>query len=264
MTVLVLPHLACDRSKREPMSRDEVLTLYRPIRAAIMRVLSAAVTVCNQADWRRAARQLGLWANGEILLPEGDKAAEMLSDVALFEPSQRKQRAFDRFLSDKARRLDAADFDIAQRMGKAFFSLFRCAEKHNTAGVWLEDLLDGNRRIWLMDESFEAAGRLGEVFGIRLFDAGAFHAGFGIVVTANEETTRIAMHSRTRDGRLPLRHSLALTLYGDSLRQDAPISPELEEAVTLLLARAVESSGGLRRQVGGRSVSRKEKRRGRK
>jgi len=74
------------------MTRDEALMLYRPIRAAIRRVLSAAVPVCNQADLTRAAKQLGLWAEGKIFLPEGGKAAEMLSDIALFEANQRGRR----------------------------------------------------------------------------------------------------------------------------------------------------------------------------
>jgi len=97
------------------MTRDEALMLYRPIRAAIRRILSAAVPVCNQADLTRAAKQLGLWAEGKIFLPEGDKAAEMLSDIALFEANERGRRAFDHFLSDKARQFDATDFELAQR-----------------------------------------------------------------------------------------------------------------------------------------------------
>ena len=85
----------------------------------------------------RAAKQLGLWVEGKISLPEGDQAAEMLSDIALFEPNQRGRRAFDVFLAAKARQLDAADFALAQRIGKAFFSLFRCTARHEMAGVWL-------------------------------------------------------------------------------------------------------------------------------
>ena len=36
----------------------------------------------------RAAKQLGLWVEGTIALPEGGQAADMLSDVALFEPTR--------------------------------------------------------------------------------------------------------------------------------------------------------------------------------
>jgi hypothetical protein len=239
------------------MTRDEALTLYRPIRAGIRRILSAALSACNKADWTRAAKQLGIWENGAIVLPQGDQAAEMLSDIALFEPNQRKRRGFDQFLVDKAPQLDAVDYELARRMGKAFFSLFRCAAKHWTAGVCLEDLIDGDRRIWLMDESIEASARVGLIFGMRLFDAGAFHVGFGIAVPADEETTKIAIHGRTRDGRLSLRHSLAVTLYGDSLRPDLPLSPGQEDAFTLMLARALDSGGNLRGRARGRSASRK-------
>jgi hypothetical protein len=51
--------------------------------------LRAAIRVCNHSDLMRAAKALGLWVDGKVLLPEHDEAAEMLSDIALFEPNQR-------------------------------------------------------------------------------------------------------------------------------------------------------------------------------
>src|SRR5271165_6751214 len=112
-------------TKEEAMTREEALAMYHPIRAPVRRILSAAISVCSQPDLMRAAKQLGLWADGKIVLPEDDEAAEMLSDIALFEPNQRGRRAFDTFLSTKARQLKAADLELARRMGDAFFSLFR-------------------------------------------------------------------------------------------------------------------------------------------
>ena len=67
------------------MTRDQALGLYRPIRASIRRISRAAIQVCNQSDLMRAAKTLGLWGDGKISLPEYDEAAEMLSDIALFE-----------------------------------------------------------------------------------------------------------------------------------------------------------------------------------
>jgi hypothetical protein len=64
------------------MTREEALALYRPIRASMRRILSAAFRVCNQPDVMRAAKQLGLWADGNIVLPEDDEAAEMLAPCA--------------------------------------------------------------------------------------------------------------------------------------------------------------------------------------
>ena len=123
------------------MTRNEALALYRPIRVSIRRITGLAISVCDGADMRRAAKQLGLWINGTIVFPD-DNAMQMLGDVALFEPNQHGRRRFDCFLSEKGPQLDAADFELAQRMAKAFFSLFRCEGKHEVAGIWLEDLLD--------------------------------------------------------------------------------------------------------------------------
>ena len=54
------------------MTREEALALYHPIRASVRRILSAAISVCNQSDFMRAAKQLGPWVEGTIALPEGD------------------------------------------------------------------------------------------------------------------------------------------------------------------------------------------------
>ncbi len=212
------------------MIRDhQALGRYRPIRASIRRILRAAIPLCNQSDLMRAAKALGLWVDGTIMLPEYDDAAEMLSDIALFEPNQRGRRAFDVFLEGKALPFDAADFELAQRMGKAFFSLFHCTARHEVAGVWLEDLLAGNRKLWLMDESMESFAATKGAFGMRVFDAGEFHVGFGIAVPSDDETTEFSVEGMTRHGRMPFRHSLAVTLYGDSLCGSTPLSTGLEE-----------------------------------
>jgi hypothetical protein len=196
-------------------------------------------------------RQFGLWVDGKISLPEDEQAAEMLADIALFEPNQRGRRAFDVFLGGQALQLDAADFEVAQRMGKAFFSLFRCTARHEVAGVWLEDLLDGKRKLWLMDESMEGSASTQGAFGMRVFDAGEFHAGFGIAVPSDDETTEFSVQGMSRNGRTPFRRSLAVTLYGDSLSGRAPPTPRAEVVLlTSLLAGLAESGPSARRLVG--------------
>jgi hypothetical protein len=246
------------------MTRDEALALYYPIRASVQRVLSAAIPVCTQSDLMRAAKQLALWRDGTISLPEDDIASEMLSDIALFEPNQRGRRAFDVFLGAKARKLDAADFEMAQRMGKAFFSLFRCAARHEVAAIWLDDLLDDNRKIWLMDEGMEASAPIENAFGMRIFDAGEFHVGFGIVAPSDDETTEFSVQGVKRNGRTPFRHSLAATLYGDAIYGSGLMSPESDEAFTYALAELVESRTSARRAIGVQSAPQDSRSRKRK
>ena len=75
-----------------------------------------------------------------------------------------------------------------------------------------------------MDESMEGYVSANGAFGMRVFDAGAFHVGFGIAVPSDDETTELSgVEGMTRNGRTPFRHSLAVTLYGDSLCGSTPL-----------------------------------------
>ena len=60
---------------------------------------------------------------------------------------------------------------------------------------------------------------------MRLFGAGPFHPGFGIIVEPDDETLDFCLAAKERGAPLPFRHSLAATLYGDQLRAGAPPGP---------------------------------------
>lgn len=201
--------------------RDEVLARYDPIRESIKRVLSLAAASCAKADWDRATRQVAPWAD-RAALAETEAAGVMVADVALFERNQRGRRVFDRFLSGKAKGLPALDLALAHRIAETVcFSLFRYAGPHGTAGRWLQDTLRGMRRVRLLDRSLEAnAPPEGAVLGMRVFDAGEFHAGFGIVVPVDPEIYEFCFDAARRAQPLPVRHSLAATLYGDELLEE--------------------------------------------
>jgi len=70
---------------------------------------------------------------------------------------------------------------------------------------------------------------------------------------------RLIRRSPAHNGPMAIRHSLAITLYGDSLRDSSPLSAELEDASTSMLAGLIESDAGSRRLIGARPVSRKAK-----
>jgi hypothetical protein len=229
------------------MTRTEALAQYRPIRAGIRRVLREATKACGRADLNRAVKQVAPWAEAAEI--EDDETAEMLVDVALFEPNQRGRHAFDRFLADRAERLDATDRALAERMARAWFSAFRVAGRHEAAGLWLEDLLVGDRRLWLVDEALEASAPEGAVLGMRLFDAGPFHAGFGIIVEPDAETLNFCLAAKERGAPLPFRHSLAATLYGDQLRAEAPPGPA-DLALLQTLAEIITAEPGMAAKAG--------------
>jgi hypothetical protein len=228
-----LVHLS-DQAHQDHMTRDEALGLYRPARAGIQRVLKTATAVCSHADWMRAAKHLGVWSEDRIVVDD-ESAIDMIADVALFEPNQRKRRAYDRFLNGRAQQLDPADLHLATRMAGAFFSIFKVVDRYVAAGIWVENVLDENHRIWVLDEGLESSAPVGLVFGMRLFDVGPFHAGFGIVVPADEETAYFCAQAKGRGGPLPVRNSLAATLYGDEIRAGTSVGQTEEEMLNSLL-----------------------------
>jgi hypothetical protein len=225
------------------MDGAEARKLYRPIRAGIQRVLRRAGTACSRADLTRAVKQVAPWADIDTLVT-GEVPA-MITAVALFEPNQRGRRACDRFLEEKAGTLSATDQALAQAMAGAWFSIYRVAGRHEAAGLWLEDLLDEDRRIWLMDEGLQASAPDDTIFAMRMFDAGPFHAGFGIAVIPDEDTVGYAVTARKHGDRLPFRQSLAATLYGDELRVEQPLEsldPAIIEALEEIAAATLRGS----------------------
>ncbi|WP_149537122.1 hypothetical protein [Siccirubricoccus phaeus] len=222
------------------MTRKQALARYDPIRAGMRRVLRLAPKACGKADFTRALKQILPGAEGA---PDDAQVFEMLVDIALFEPNQRGRRAYDGFLHKGAAALDPPDRALAEAMAGARFSLFRAAGRHQAAGIWAEDLLTGGARLWLMDRGLEASAPEGLAFGLRLFDAGPFHAGFGIVVPVDADTLGFAQAAAARGAPLPFRHSLAATLYGDALRKrfPSPGDAALLEVLEALFERAAEA-----------------------
>ena len=201
------------------MTGGEALAMYHPIRASgathfeldDLRLQSIGLHASRQT-----ARALG---RRDDISAGGRSSRRDAQRHSAFEPNQRGRRAFGTFLGGKALQIDAPDVEMARRMGDAFFSLFRFTARHEVAGVWLEDLLADNRKLWLMDESMESSTSTSGAFGMRVFDAAKFHVGFGVAVPSDDETTEFTVQSMTRNGRTPFRQSLAVTLYGDSLRE---------------------------------------------
>lgn len=244
------------------MTRAKVLAQYKPIRAGIQRVLREAGAACNPTELKRAVRQVAPWAEPRFL--NSPAAIEMLTDVALFEPNQRGRCGFDRFLAERGTRLDTADRTLAERMAAAWFSIFHVAGRHEAAGLWLEDMLDERPRLWLVDKALETSASEGLVIGMRLFDAGPFHAGFGIVVQPDEETLHLCQTTRANGHSTPFRQSIPATLYGDKLRAEAPaeaLDPELLRTLFEILhpdfAVPDKAGGGLSARRGRRLSAKK-------
>ena len=198
------------------INRAEILASYRLLRAATVRVTSAASSACNKADYLRAAELLRLTADGGRIVAAKEDI-EMLADVALFEPDGDGKRAYDRFLKGRTRKLAPADREVALKLATAFFSFFRVAGRHETAGLWLEDLLADNRPIWIVDEGLEASAPEGLCLAARLFDAGDYHAGFGIVIPLSDQMVDAYIALSAMPGMAPTAGFLVPYIYANAI-----------------------------------------------
>jgi hypothetical protein len=203
-------------------TRREVLAAYRPLRAQIRRVLEAAPLTCTKVEITRAAGLLGL----DLADPDAatEAAMEMLADLSLFDPDASGRRAIDRFAAARGARGPAPeDRALAKRIAQtARFSVFFIAARHKAAGVWLEDMLDDGRRIWLMDEALEAQRSGLSHLAMRVFDAGPFHCGFGIVAALDTAVAAACMLEQQTTGEPPFGPRFAAALYAAMLGTTPP------------------------------------------
>jgi hypothetical protein len=164
---------------------------------------------------------MGILVGGKVDPPQGEGGVEMLVDLAFYEPNERGVRPFDRFLAGRALTLPAQEQDIARRMGCAVFSIFRLAEKHETMGTWVEDILDNDRRIWLIDLDVPEPQPSHSFFAVRIFDAGPFHAMLSVITSMSDRVVNV-FKTAEATGRRPYRRSLAATIYGLTELQGLP------------------------------------------
>ncbi len=200
---------------------DEFDALLERIRTLLVR----ARVSCGPTDLRHAADMMGALTPGKFVPPEDARRGRMIYDLALFEPNDRGVRPFDRFLSGPARTLPEPEQDLAHRMGAGFYSLFRFTAKHEGGGMWVEDILDDDRRIWVMTPPMDGQASTPAFLAMRLFDSGPFHLPLSVALSASERLVRGCSAAKKAMGHLPFPRALAATIYGLTLMDGKPAHP---------------------------------------
>jgi hypothetical protein len=195
------------------MEEEELSALVVSLRASMAAVQEAAKKSCGFSDLKRATERMGVYFAGKIDPSHSDSVLQMIADLVYFEPTERGIRAFDRFLSGPVLTLPERDQDIARRLGRASFSVFRPVGQHDMMGTWIEDILENDRRIWLIDLDTAKPSPLRSAFAARVFDAGQFHLTLATIVSINDRIANVFKRAAAT-GRRPYRRSLAATIYG--------------------------------------------------
>jgi hypothetical protein len=195
-------------------SEDTSAGPFEPFRETVQSVMERSLSSCGETDRKRAADRMGRLIGGKPAMSGDAKSVATLIDLAMFEPNDRGVRPIDRFISGSSGRLSAAEQEMARRLGTAFFSFFTVIGEHDEGGAWVEDILHGNRRLWIADLKITGPKAAGQTLAVRIFDVGPFHATLSPLSSVSEKMIDICRKAIETDGTLPFRRSLAAIVYG--------------------------------------------------
>jgi hypothetical protein len=185
------------------MTRTETHAHYRSIRADICRHLAAAPKVATREELLAAAEMLQILQNENEIVASAD-GFDMLADTALFGADETGKRVIDRYAAGLT---DRAERAFARRLAGGHLSVWEVVGKYPLGGVLVDDTIGRRKRRHLMDEGLARTARPGMLLGMRLFDAGPFACGFGIVIPLSHLDAMLL-----RAAALPQTH-LQLILY---------------------------------------------------
>jgi hypothetical protein len=176
-------------------TRQETLDRYRHLRTLTKQHLGGALKHLSKNAIKEAARRMGLWSAGRLVLDSPDEL-DLVCDVAVFDIRTGHSRAIDRYArahppaagSDAAVALDA--------LQHCRFHIIRVLRRHETAGLVVLDTVT-HEDLWLMDEGFERTARTGMGLGTRLLRVNGFHMTTGAAVPVTAAVLKEAIASRS-------------------------------------------------------------------
>jgi hypothetical protein len=161
------------------MSREEVLTRYRHLRAISTRHHTEAMNFFSRPALLEQARHLGL-AVGETLAESFDELT-LAFDLAIHTARPDHTRAVDRYARAAQLQPGSDEALVLEAMRQARFSLWRVERRHEVVGLVVRDLLRQDE-VWLVDEALERSAPEGMVAAMRLCTPDAFAMTCGVIV----------------------------------------------------------------------------------
>ena len=167
------------------MSREEVLTRYRHLRAISTRHHTEAMNFFSRPALLEQARHLGL-AVGETLAAESFDELTLAFDLAIHAARPGHTRAVDRYAGAAQLQPGSDEALVLEAMRQARFSLWRVERRHEVVGLVVRDLLRQDE-VWLVDEALERSAPEGMVAAMRLCTPDAFAMTCGVIVPVDRE-----------------------------------------------------------------------------
>jgi hypothetical protein len=167
------------------VSREEILTRYRHLRAIATRHHSEALEFLSRSAILEQARHLGLTV-GKTLVAESIDEMTLAFDLAIHTARPGHSRAIDRYARAAQLQPGSDESVVLEAMRQARFSVWRVERRHEAAGLVVQDLLRQDEA-WLVDEALEQSAPEGVAVAMRLCTPDAFAMTSGIIVPVDRE-----------------------------------------------------------------------------
>lgn len=168
------------------MEREQVLERYRRLREIAIKLNTEMIGRVPRPAMFDCAKRLGLLQGRNLLVAESEDELSLVFDLAIYTARLGRSRVVDRFRrtapfepgSDEALVLDA--------MVRGRMSLFMVKQRHEVAGLVLEDLLL-REEVWLVDEGLEWSAPEGLGLAARVIKPETFLMTSGVTFPVSRE-----------------------------------------------------------------------------
>jgi hypothetical protein len=176
-------------------ARQETIDRYRHLRTLTNQHLGGALKHVSKTAIKEAARRIGLWSAGKLVLDSPDEL-NLVFDVAVFDTRTGQSRALDRYARAHPPAAGSDEAVVLDALQHCRFRIIRVLRRHAIAGLVVLDTAT-QEDLWLMDEGFERTAGTGMGLGTRLLRVNGFHmtTGAAVPVTAAVLTETIASRS---------------------------------------------------------------------
>jgi hypothetical protein len=185
----MIPYIPDDHKSAHPhqVERDQLFQTYDKLRRINTEHQSKLATqLLEKNAIASIAKCIGIMdADGGVFVDDDEndifEALAPAFDLALYAPDGEGQNAVQHYAQEMLPLLTEKERCVLAAMGDAKFSIFRVDRKHEIAGVWLTDTVNGGE-VWLVDRGFDANAQPGMIVGTRLFKPDDFWMSTGLAV----------------------------------------------------------------------------------
>src|SRR3954467_8626743 len=176
-------------------ARQEKIDPSRHLRTLTNQHLGGALKHVSKTAIKEAARRIGLWSAGKLVLDSPDEL-NLVFDVAVFHTRTGQSRVLDRSARAHPPAAGSDEAVVLDVLQHCRFRIIRVLRRHKIAGLVVLDTAT-QEDLWVMDEGLETTAGTGMGLGTRLLRGDGSHLTTGAAVPVTVPVLKEAIASRS-------------------------------------------------------------------